>query len=134
MGEFCVRFHPHLFQDARPVSANSLITQRQEAGNFADRLPRGDQEKHLELAIRQGLVGQTFLASLQVNDQLLGDGWTDIPSAFDNFVDRLDQLLPPTVFGDVPCGSSFKSASRVLLLRVDAEDQYGKVRASLLHL
>ena len=51
VGKFRVRPHSHFFQDSRAVSADGAVAQREQPGNFADRLSGSDQPHHLEFAI-----------------------------------------------------------------------------------
>src|SRR5229473_2414846 len=37
--EFCVTLHPHLFQNTRPIGADSAIAKREHTGNLTNGLP-----------------------------------------------------------------------------------------------
>ena len=53
VGEVRVRLHPHLLEDARPVSAHRLHRQIELVGDLGDRGARGELAEDLELALRQ---------------------------------------------------------------------------------
>src|SRR5260221_210803 len=88
MGKFCVSLHPHLFQNASAVGADSAITKRQDAGNLTNCVARGNQTKHLELAIRKRLMRWAARAPFEIEDEVFGDGWADISSPAHDFVPR----------------------------------------------
>src|SRR5712692_7492410 len=46
--EFCVTLHPHLFQNTRPVGADSAIAKREHTGNLTNGFARGDETEHLD--------------------------------------------------------------------------------------
>src|SRR6185436_13068541 len=87
-----VRPHSHLLENPGPVRANGAVTERQESGDFADRLPRSNEPHHLKLPIGETLMGLADLAGFEIADERFSKTRTHVSPACDNPPDRLPQL------------------------------------------
>ena len=61
-------------------------------------------------------------ASLDVDNEVFGEGGTNIPPSGNDLVDRTYQLLARAVLGYITRGAGLESATRILFLGVHAKD------------